>query len=134
RLCHASSVAALMESVNSGAVTAPFGAAADSDCIIVIGARPAQNHPVAATYLKNAAARGAKLIIMDPRGHSGSLARHASHVLQFKGGSDVALLNAMLNVIVTEGMVDVQYVQAHTEGYQALEEKVREYTPEKMEA
>ncbi|MDN5854903.1 MAG: molybdopterin-dependent oxidoreductase, partial [Actinomycetia bacterium] len=133
RLCHASSVAALMESVNSGAVTAPFMAAEDADCMIVIGARPAQNHPVAATYLKNAAARGAKLIIMDPRGHSGSLARHASHMLQFKGGSDVALLNAMLNVIVTEGLVDIQYVQAHTEGYQALEKKIQEYTPEKME-
>ena len=61
RLCHASSVAALMEGVNSGAVTAPFTAAKDADCIIVIGARPTENHPVAATFLKNAAARGAKL-------------------------------------------------------------------------
>ena len=70
RLCHASSVAALMEGLNSGAVTAPFTAAKDSDCIIVIGARPAENHPVAATFLKNAAARGAKLIVMDPRGQN----------------------------------------------------------------
>ena len=68
RLCHASSVAALMEGLNSGAVTAPFTAAGDAECIIVIGARPAENHPVAATYLKNAAKRGAKLIVMDPRG------------------------------------------------------------------
>ena len=64
RLCHASSVAALMEGINSGAVTAPFTAALDADCIIVIGARPAQNHPVAATYIKQAAARGATLIVM----------------------------------------------------------------------
>jgi formate dehydrogenase major subunit len=132
RLCHASSVAALMEGLNSGAVSAPFMAASEADCIIVIGARPAQNHPVAATYLKNAARRGANLIVMDPRGQSGSFARHASHMLRFRPGTDVALLNAMLNVIITEGMVDVQYVQAHTEGYDALKEKVKAFTPERM--
>jgi formate dehydrogenase major subunit len=133
RLCHASSVAALMEGVNSGAVTAPFTAAKDSDCIIVIGARPSENHPVAATFLKNAARRGAKLIVMDPRGHSQGLARYASHTLQFKPGRDVALLNAMLNVIIAEGMVDIQYVQAHTEGFDSLKAKVEAFTPEKME-
>ena len=67
RLCHASSVAALMECVNSGAVSAPFMSASDADCIIVIGARPTENHPVAATYLKRAAKRGSKLVVMDPR-------------------------------------------------------------------
>ncbi|KAB2913838.1 MAG: formate dehydrogenase subunit alpha [Hyphomicrobiaceae bacterium] len=133
RLCHASSVAALMEGLNSGAVTAPFTAAKDSDCIIVIGARPAENHPVAATFLKNAAARGAKLIVMDPRGQNQGISRYASHVLQFKPGRDVALLNAMLNVIVEEGMVDVQYVQAHTEGFESLKANVGNFTPEKME-
>jgi formate dehydrogenase major subunit len=133
RLCHASSVAALMEGVNSGAVTAPFTAAKDSDCIIVIGARPTENHPVAATFLKNAANRGAKLIVMDPRGQSQGLARYASHTLRFKPGRDVALLNAMLNVIVAEGMVDIQYVQAHTEGFDSLKAKVEAFTPEKME-
>ena len=132
RLCHASSVAALMEGLNSGAVSAPFMAANDADCIIVIGARPAQNHPVAATYLKNATKRGAHLIVMDPRGQSGSFARHASHMLRFKPGTDVALLNAMLNVIIAEGMVDVQYLQAHTEGYDGLKEKVKGFTPERM--
>ena len=133
RLCHASSVAALMEGVNSGAVTAPFTAAKDSDCIIVIGARPSENHPVAATFLKNAARRGAKLIVLDPRGQSQGLARYASHTLQFKPGRDVALLNAMLNVIIAEGMVDIQYVQAHTEGFDSLKAKVEAFTPERME-
>jgi formate dehydrogenase major subunit len=133
RLCHASSVAALMEGLNSGAVTAPFTAAKDSDCIIVIGARPAENHPVAATFLKNAAARGAKLIIIDPRGQSQGLSRYASHILQFKPGRDVALLNAMLNVIIAEGLADVQYVQAHTDGFASLKAKVADFSPEKME-
>ena len=131
RLCHASSVAALMEGIGSGAVTAPFTAANDSDCIIVIGARPGQNHPVAATYLKQAAKRGATLIVMDPRGQE--LMRHATHALRFKPGTDVALLNAMLNVIVTEKLYDEQYVQANVEGFEALREKVRDFTPEAME-
>jgi formate dehydrogenase major subunit len=133
RLCHASSVAALMEGVNSGAVTAPFTAAKDADCIIVIGARPAENHPVAATFLKNAAKRGAKLVVIDPRGQNQGIARYAHRTLQFKPGRDVALLNAMLCTIVEEGMVDVQYVQAHTEGFDALKAKVKDFTPEAME-
>jgi len=133
RLCHASSVAALMEGLNSGAVTAPFTAAKDSDCMIVIGARPTQNHPVAATFLKNAAKRGAKLIIMDPRSHQDGLSRYASHSLQFTPGQDVSLLNAMINVIVNEGLVDIQYVQAHTDGYAALKDKVQAFSPEDME-
>ena len=132
RLCHASSVAALMEGLNSGAVSAPFTAAKDSDCIIVIGARPAENHPVAATYLKAAAKRGAKLIVMDPRGQNQGIARYASHVINFKPGRDVALLNAMLHVIVEENLADVQYIQAHTEGYEALKAKVAGFSPEKM--
>lgn len=134
RLCHASSVAALMEGLSSAAVTAPFTAAKDSDCIIVIGARPAENHPVAATFLKNAAKRGAKMIVMDPRGQSQGLARYASHILQFKPGRDVALLNAMIHTIIEEGLVDVQYIQGMTEGYDALKAKVAEFSPEKMAA
>ncbi len=134
RLCHASSVAALMEGLNSGAVTAPFSAAKDADCIIVIGARPAENHPVAATYLKQAARRGAKLIIMDPRDQRHGLSAVASHVLKFKPSEDVALLNAMLHTIIEERMVDVQYVQAHTDGYEALRAKVRAFSPERMES
>ena len=82
RLCHASSVAALMEGIGSGAVTAPFMAAKDADVIVVIGANPTENHPVAATFFKNAVKRGAKLIVMDPRGQA--LKRHATHMLQFK--------------------------------------------------
>ncbi|MEJ8476510.1 formate dehydrogenase subunit alpha [Roseibium algae] len=130
RLCHASSVAALMEGIGSGAVTAPFRAALDADCVIVIGARPEQNHPVTATYLKQAAKKGSKLVIMDPR-HQG-LMRHADHGLIFKPGTDVAMLNAMLNVIITEGLYDRQYIAAHVDGFEALKEKVSEFTPEAM--
>jgi formate dehydrogenase major subunit len=130
RLCHASSVAALFEGIGTGAVTAPFTACKDSDVIIVIGANPTENHPVAATFFKQAAKRGAKLIVMDPRGQA--LKRHATHMLQFKPNKDVALLNAMLNVIVTEDLTDRQYVQAFTENFEALKKHVADFTPEKM--
>src|SRR5437588_2019761 len=130
RLCHASSVAALMEGIGSGAVTAPFTAAADAEVIIIIGARPTENHPVAATFFKQAAKRGAKLFVMDPRGQV--MARYATKMLRFKPGRDVALLNAMLHTIVEEGLYDRQYVQAHTQDFAALSEHVRDYAPEKM--
>jgi formate dehydrogenase major subunit len=132
RLCHASSVAALMEGLNSGAVSAPFSAALDAEVIIIIGANPAVNHPVAATFIKNAVKdRGAKLIVMDPRGQS--LSRHAWRHLAFKPGSDVALLNAMLHTIITEGLTDQQYIAGYTEGFEELRAKIKDFAPEAME-
>src|SRR5277367_3385752 len=130
RLCHASSVAALFEGLSSGAVSAPFAAAADAEVIWVIGANPTVNHPVAATYIKNAAQKGAKLFVMDPRRQT--LSRHAMKHLQFKPGSDVAMLNAMINTIVTEGLTDQQYIAGYTEGYDDLKTKIVEFTPERM--
>ena len=130
RLCHASSVAALMETIGSGAVTAPFTEALKSDCFIVIGANPVENHPVAATFFKNAVRRGARLIVMDPRGQA--LARHATHMLQFKPGSDVAMLNALMHIIVEEELYDRQYVQAMTEGFEALKAHLAAFPPEAM--
>jgi len=132
RLCHASSVAGLLEGIGSGAVTAPFTAAKDSDVIVVIGANPTENHPVAATFFKNAVKRGARLIVMDPRGQA--LKRHATHMLQFKPGRDVSMLSAMIHTIIEEGLYDKQYVQAHTEDFEKLREGVKDYTPEKMAA
>jgi formate dehydrogenase major subunit len=130
RLCHASSVAALLEGVGSAAVSATFNEVKNSDVIVVIGANPTENHPVAATFFKQAAKRGAKLVVMDPRGHA--LKRHAWKMMQFKNGTDVAMLNAMLNVIIGEELYDKQYVQTYTEGFPALAEHVKDFTPEEM--
>jgi formate dehydrogenase major subunit len=130
RLCHASSVAALLEGVGSGAVSATFNECKNSDVIIAIGCNPAENHPVAATFFKNAAKRGAKLIVMDPRGQA--LKRHAWRMLQFKNGADVAMLNAMLNVIVTEKLYDQQYIQTYVEGFGPFAESIKDFTPEEM--
>ena len=131
RLCHASSVAALLETIGSAAVTATFNECKNSDVIIVIGANPTENHPVAATFFKQAAKRGAQLIVMDPRGQA--LKRHATHMLQFKSGTDVAVLNGILNAIVTEGLYDRQYVEAQTANFKAFAEHIKDFTPEEME-
>ncbi|MFL6975778.1 MAG: formate dehydrogenase subunit alpha [Xanthobacteraceae bacterium] len=130
RLCHASSVAALMEGVGSGAVSATFNECKNSEVIVVIGANPTENHPVAATFFKQAAKRGAELIVMDPRGQA--LNRHATHMLQFKSGTDVAMLNAILNTIVSEKLYDEQYIQTYVEGFGPFAESIKEFTPEEM--
>ena len=130
RLCHASSVAALMEGIGSGAVTASFNEALNADVILIIGANPTENHPVAATYFKQAAKRGATLIVADPRGQA--MKQHATHMLQFRPGGDVSMLNAIMNVIISEGLHDKQYIQAHTEGFEKLAEHLKPYTPEAM--
>ncbi|HYE86272.1 MAG TPA: formate dehydrogenase subunit alpha [Vicinamibacterales bacterium] len=130
RLCHASSVAALMEGINSGAVSNQVRDAAHAEVIFVIGANPTVNHPVAATWIKNAAKSGAKLILADPR--RSDLARHATYFLQFNADTDVALLNAMLHVIVDEGLANEAFIRDRTSGYEALKENVKTFSPERM--
>ncbi|EAR52852.1 formate dehydrogenase, alpha subunit [Oceanicola granulosus HTCC2516] len=130
RLCHASSVAALMENVGSGAVTATFNQIEHADVAIIIGANPVENHPVAATYFKQFAKRGGKLIVMDPRGVG--LRKFASHMLQFRPGADVSLLNAIMHVIVDEGLYDEQYIQAYTENWEAEKAHLAGFAPEDM--
>ena len=130
RLCHASSVAALLECVGSGAVSAPFTASDDSDCVIIIGARPTTNHPVAATYMKQASKNDTKLIIMDPR--KNDMTRHAWKHLEFKPGMDVAMLNALIYTIIEEKLYDKQYVQSMTSGFEQLKESIKGFSPEEM--
>ncbi len=132
RLCHASSVSALLENVGSGAVTATFNEIENADCAIIIGANPIENHPVAATYFKQFAKRGGTLIVMDPRGMG--LTRHATHSLKFKPGSDVAMINAIMHTIVNEELYDKQYIQGFTEGFDAIREHLQGFPPEKMSA
>ncbi|MCC7100339.1 MAG: formate dehydrogenase subunit alpha [Rubrivivax sp.] len=132
RLCHASSVAALLEGIGSGAVSNPVIDVLQAEVVIVIGSNPTVNHPVAATWIKNAVEQGTKLVLMDPR--RGDLARIATHVLQFRPGADVALRNSLLHVIVTEGLVDEQFIAERTEGFESLAENVRGFSPERMQA
>ena len=130
RLCHASSVAALLENIGSGAVTASFAECRNAEAIIVIGANPTVNHPVAATFIKNAAKAGTRLYVLDPRGQH--LDRYATASLRFTPGSDVAMLNAMINVIIAEKLYDSAYVESQTEGFEELKARTARTTPEAM--
>ena len=131
RLCHASSVAALLEGIGSGAVSNPVSDVQYADVIVVIGANPTVNHPVAATFIKNAVRRGAKLVIMDPR--ATDLARHATHFLQFRSDTDVALLNSIMHVIVEEGLINERFIAERTEGFEAFRDNLKHFAPEQME-
>ena len=134
RLCHASSVVALLEGVGSGAVSNQVGDVENAEVIFVIGANPTSNHPVAATWIKNAARGGksgnAKLIVADPRRND--LYRHAWRYLQFKPDMDVAMLNAMIFTILEENLVDPEFIEKRTENYEALKENAKAFSPEKM--
>ncbi|MGR9105913.1 MAG: formate dehydrogenase subunit alpha [Gammaproteobacteria bacterium] len=128
RLCHASSVAALLECLGSGAVSNPVEDVALAEVVILIGSNPTVNHPVGATFLKNAIKRGTKLIVMDPR--RSEIARHATYSLQFRPDTDVALLNGMMHTIVTEGLINQAYIEKYTEGFAPMPEHLKDYSPE----
>ena len=130
RLCHASSVVALLEGIGSGAVSNPVMDVTKAEVVLLIGANPTVNHPVAATWIKNAVKNGTKLIVCDPR--RSDLARVAHRFVQFKPDTDVALLNAMMNVIVTEGLVNEEFIKSRTIGYDELRKNVEAYSPEAM--
>jgi formate dehydrogenase major subunit len=123
-------VAALLEGIGSGAVSNQVSDVLNAEVVIVIGANPTVNHPVAATWIKNAAKQGVKLIVADPR--KTELARHATYFLQFKPDTDVALLNAMIYTIVDEGLVNEDFVRSRTLDFGALKENVKGYSPERM--
>ena len=127
RLCHASSVAALLETIGSGAVTNTFAGIAESDVALFAGTNTSANHPVAASFFKNAAARGTKLIFVDPR--RPDIARHAYRYAQIRHGTDVAFYNAMMHVILREGLLDEAYVRDHTSGIDELRALVERYPP-----
>ncbi|MES2401737.1 MAG: formate dehydrogenase subunit alpha [Pseudomonadota bacterium] len=131
RLCHASSVAALLEGVGSGAVSNQVNDVEHSDLIFVIGSNPTSNHPVAATWMKNAAKKGAKIVLADPR--ITDIGKHAWRTLQFKADTDVAMLNALIHTVIEEGLTDQAFIRDRASNFEALRENVKGYSPEAME-
>lgn len=131
RLCHASSVAALQETIGSGAVSNVFGDVQYADVAVIIGSNTTENHPVAATFFKEAAERGTTLIVIDPR--RPGIADHAQHYIRYKPGTDVAFLNGLMHVIIKEGLTDSDFIAKRTENFAALQETVKQYTPELVE-
>ena len=130
RLCHASSVAALLESIGSGAVTTTYGDVRNAEVALLAGTNTTANHPVAATFFKQARKQGTKLIVVDPRREN--IADQADYHCRIKPGTDVAFYNAMMNVIIEEGLVDQAFVSERTENYEALSAVVAEYSPERV--
>src|SRR5207237_10911698 len=122
RLCHASSVAALLEAIGSGAVTDVFGHALQAEVLLLTGTNTTANHPVAATFFKEAAKRGTKLIVVDPR--RPDIADFATFYCRIKPGSDVAFYNGVMHVLVREGLIDEAFIELRTENFDALRQVV----------
>ena len=130
RLCHASSVSALLEGVGSAAVSNQVNDVEHAGLILVIGSNPTANHPVAATWMKNAAKRGTKIVLADPR--VTDIGKHAWRTLQFKPDTDVAMLNALIYTVIEEGLVDQNFIQTRANNYEALKQNIQGYSPEAM--
>ncbi len=130
RLCHASSVAALLECIGSGAVSNPVADVAETDVLLVIGARPTVNHPVAATFMKNAAKAGKTLILIDP--YRSDLARYARHFLQFRPDTDVTLLNGIMHIVLAEGLHNERFIREKTTGFEEFAHNLKAYTPQRV--
>ena len=132
RLCHASTVAGLARAFGSGAMTNSIDEFKNAKCIFVIGSNTPEAHPVIALGVREAVVKnGAELIVADPR--QIELVRYAKFHLQQRPGSDVALINAMMNVIIEEDLVDKDYIEERTEGFEEVIEAVKEMTPERAE-
>ncbi|RJX17102.1 MAG: formate dehydrogenase subunit alpha [Ammonifex sp.] len=133
RLCHASTVAGLTRAFGSGAMTNSAMELENADCILVTGSNTTEAHPVVALRIKAAVARrGADLIVADPRRID--LTRFARLHLRHRCGTDVMLLNAMMHVIVTEGLEDRDFIAERTENFASAWEVIRHCPPEAAEA
>lgn len=131
RLCHSSTVTGLAAAFGSGAMTNSIEEIKGADCILLTGTNTTENHPVISLTIKEAVTRGAKLIIVDPRRID--LVEMADVFLQCVPGTDVAWINGMMNVIIEENLTADQYIKERTEGFDALKEVVKKYTPEYVE-
>ncbi|MDD3921855.1 MAG: molybdopterin-dependent oxidoreductase, partial [Eubacteriales bacterium] len=130
RLCHASTVAGLATTLGSGAMTNSIPETAHADVIFVTGSNTTETHPVIGAQIRQALLNGAKLIVAEPR--KIDLAKQADVFLQIKPGTNVALYNGMMNVILNEGLADMDYVNARTEKFEELKAVIKDYTPEKV--
>jgi len=132
RLCHSSTVTGLTRAFGSGAMTNSQEDLEEAKAFLVIGSNTSEQHPLLARRVIKAVKGGAKLIVADPR--TIPLTEYSVLHLPHRPGTDIALLNAMMNVIIAEGLHDEAFIRAHTEGYEALRKHVERYTPEFAEA
>jgi formate dehydrogenase alpha subunit len=132
RLCHSSTVAGLARAFGSGAMTNAIGELRYADCIFVTGSNTTEAHPIIGVEIKAAVKKnGATLIVADPR--EIDLTGFAALHLRQRSGTDVALFNGMMQVILSEGLEDKEFVEKRTEDFEKFKAVVMQYTPEKME-
>ncbi len=131
RVCHSATVTGMMETVGASAATNSLDSIEQAKLIMVVGANPTEAHPVAGARIKRVVRRGTPLIVIDPRRIE--LAEYATLHLRLRPGTNVALLNGMGHVIVTEGLMDRTFIEARTEQYDDWVGTVLPCTPEKTE-
>ena len=131
RLCHAPTVAGLSYSFGSGAMTNPISSLAQADAILIVGSNTTEQHPLVAFHMLRGKARGAKIIVVDPR--RTQIANLAELHLSPRLGTDIAWINCFLNVIIQEGLIDEDFISKRTTGFDEVREAVSKYTPEAVE-
>ncbi|MGR5065104.1 formate dehydrogenase subunit alpha [Photobacterium sp. DNB22_13_2] len=132
RICHSPTVAGLKQVLGSGAMTNSTDDVSKADVIMVIGADPTENHSILGGQVIQAKLAGAKLIVVDPR--VTRLAKLADIHLQLQPGTNTALLNSMLQVIVSNDWHDQDFIAQRCEGFEKLEKHIEKVTPESVEA
>ena len=132
RLCHSSTVTGLTRAFGSGAMTNSQEDLEEADAFLVIGSNTTEQHPLLARRVIRAVKRGAKLVVADPR--TIPLTEYATLHLEHRPGTDIALLNAMMNTFLAEGLQDCDFIARRTEGYEDFREHVKKYTPEYAES
>ncbi len=132
RLCHAPTVAGLAYSFGSGAMTNSIPELEEASCILVTGSNTTENHPLIASRIISAKEKGAYLIVIDPRRIH--LANYADLFIQPILGTDVAWINGMMNIIISEGWHDREFIRTRTENFEALKAKISEYTPDRVKS
>ena len=131
RLCHAPTVAGLGFALGSGAMTGSISSLENSDAILIVGSNTTEQHPLVASYILRARSRGAKLIVADPR--KTRLAELADLWLSPRPGTDVVWINCLLNMIVEQDLIDRQFIEERTDGFEETLQAARAYTASKAE-
>ncbi|HHC19222.1 MAG TPA: formate dehydrogenase subunit alpha, partial [Euryarchaeota archaeon] len=131
RLCHASTIVGLAKTVGAAAQSGSYLDISKANAILIWGYNPAETHPVAMRYILAAKDNGARIILVDPR--RTKTGWFADYVLRLIPGSDVALANAIMNVIISENLYDASFVNDRLVGFEQLAEHVAKYTPESVE-
>jgi len=125
-------VAGLVTAFGSGAMTNSIPEIEEANCILITGSNTSENHPMVSARIIRAKNKGAKLIVVDPRYIH--LAHFADVYARPRPGTDVAWINGIMNIILAEGWENREFISARTEGFDHLKEKVKEYSPERVEA